>query len=113
MPPRPWHRRIEDILGSNRAVMAHVEGMAYEQFAQDRKTVGAVAYEHGIIGEAVHHLPSETVAANPDIPWHLMRGLRNELFHEYFRVNTKTLWEVATLDLPRLLSPLTTLLEAE
>jgi uncharacterized protein with HEPN domain len=59
-----------------------------------------------IIGEAANHVPDEVEEANPEIPWHLMRAMRNRLLHAYFDVDARILWHIVQNDLPRLLEPL-------
>lgn len=46
----------------------------------------AVLYGLVVVGEAAAHVSKDTTAAIPDVPWHEIRGLRNVLAHEYFRV---------------------------
>lgn len=66
----------------------------------------AVAYNLIIIGEATAALPSHVIDDHPDIPWQLMRGMRNVLAHKYFSTDAEVLWTTATEDLPPLLSQL-------
>jgi uncharacterized protein with HEPN domain len=40
-----------------------------------------------IIGEASSHLPSEAQAHYEDVPWNMMKGIRNILAREYFGVD--------------------------
>ena len=53
-----------------------------------------------IIGEAANHI-SEEVLYDEDnsTPWKLIIGLRNILSHEYFRVDSKTIYQLATKDI--------------
>ena len=41
MPPRDWRIRIEDIIEAAAAIAGYVQGLSYEEFAGDRKTVDA------------------------------------------------------------------------
>jgi uncharacterized protein with HEPN domain len=65
-----------------------------------------------VIGEAARHVPDEVVAANPQIPWARMRGMRNLVVHEYFGVDVDVLWDTVTGNLPALLPLLRDLLDA-
>jgi uncharacterized protein with HEPN domain len=38
----------------------------------------------------------------PEIEWHAIRGIGNILRHEYERVETEVLWQVATSSVPQL-----------
>lgn len=55
-----------------------------------------------VIGEAASHVPAEVVAANPQIPWARMRGMRNLAVHEYFGIDVNVLWDTVTVNLPAL-----------
>ena len=46
--------------------------------------VEACLYNIQIIGEAVSKLPEDIKEKNPQIPWGLIKGMRNRLIHEYF-----------------------------
>ena len=50
MPRREWELRIKDILDAISALRAYTEGMKYEAFVTDRKTVDAVIRNLIVIG---------------------------------------------------------------
>jgi uncharacterized protein with HEPN domain len=75
MPRRDWELRIKDIPDAVRAVQTYTEGMKYEAFVNDRKTVDAVIRNLIVIGEAASHLPDDYARAHPDIPWRDMADL--------------------------------------
>ncbi len=110
MSPRKWPRRIEDILDAVEEIQSFVQGLTYDQFRQDAKTVKAVAADLAIIGEAVGHIPEDVMDAHPDIPWSLMRAMRNRIIHVYFDVDPKIIWDTIQQDLPPLVDPLKKLL---
>jgi uncharacterized protein with HEPN domain len=53
-----------------------------------------------VIGEASSHLPDEVLQRYKDIPWRLMKGIRNILAHEYFGVDLEIIWKTVKEDLP-------------
>jgi uncharacterized protein with HEPN domain len=55
-----------------------------------------------IIGEAANMLTKELRAANPEVPWHLIIGMRHRLVHDYFRIDTAVVAEVVTVHIPEL-----------
>ena len=79
-----------------------VEGMAFEQFAVDRKTLNAVVRSMEIIGEAARNIPAAVREKYGEVPWKRMIGMRNKVIHGYFGVNVKTLWNTVKDDLPPL-----------
>jgi uncharacterized protein with HEPN domain len=69
VPPREWRLRIEDILAAIERVQRYTEGLDPASFLEDEKTVDAVCFCYGVIGEAARHVPDDVVEANPDLPW--------------------------------------------
>jgi uncharacterized protein with HEPN domain len=67
--------------------------MDLASFLADEKTVDAVLFCYGVIGEAARHVPDDIVAANPHLPWSEMRAMRNVIVHECFGVTHETLLE--------------------
>jgi len=100
--------RVEDILEAIANAQAYIAGMRYEDFTDDLKTIRAVAYEIGTIGEAAAQMPESVTQRWPSLPWDKMRAMRNIVFHEYFRVDTAILWQTVTSNFP----PLVPLLRA-
>ena len=55
-----------------------------------------------IIGEAASLIPDEITEQYNEIPWHLMRAMRNRIVHVYFQVDEKLMWDTVQNDLPPL-----------
>jgi uncharacterized protein with HEPN domain len=102
LPPREWRLRVEDILDAVAKIERYVEGLTFEQFHADHKTVDAVVRNLEIIGEAVRHLSANEAGLPGDIPWTDIAGMRNILIHEYFGVDVKIIWHTVVEDLPKL-----------
>lgn len=49
---------LRDILQAFRSAQRFVEGLSYEKFINDRKTISAVVRELEIVGEATKQLPA-------------------------------------------------------
>ena len=55
------------------------------------------------IGELAKHLSDEYKQRTcAEIPWHQIQGLRNVVAHEYGNVDSDSLWETITEDIPQL-----------
>ncbi|HSQ17222.1 MAG TPA: DUF86 domain-containing protein, partial [Anaerolineales bacterium] len=100
MSPRDWSERIQDILDAIVEIQAFTLGMNYEIFKVDAKTIRAVELDFIVIGEAANQLPDDIEEKYPEIPWSLMRAMRNRLVHVYFAVDPKLLWDTIQNDLP-------------
>jgi len=93
---------IEDVIEAMNDAMSFVEGMEYDDFLKDRKTVYAVIRAIEIIGEAVKKIPELVKNRYPQIPWREMAGMRDKLIHEYFGVNLRAVWDTVKQDIPSL-----------
>ena len=71
-------------------------------FDEDRFYGDGIAMYIQQIGESVNDLSDAFLEANPDIPWHQMRGMRNIIAHAYQGVDPDVVWDVLTGDLPEL-----------
>jgi len=66
---------VDDIIGATDDAMGFVEGMSYDEFARDKKTIYAVVRAVEIIGEAVKKIPD---SIRKKYPWRqFAKGLEN------------------------------------
>lgn len=111
MSPRSWQNRVEDILTCAQNIRDYTDGMSFESFLDDPKTIRAIAYEFTTIGEAARVIPAEIQERFPEVPWGKMQGIRNVLVHEYFRLDEEILWKAAQEDIPPLIKVLEQILQ--
>jgi len=50
---------------------------------------------------------------HPEVPWNEIIGMRHKIVHDYLRVDEDIIWQVATVDLPRLVQTLDRLVPPE
>ena len=86
MKKREYRDYLQDIYDAINEVATFIEGMTYEDFLKDKKTINAVIRSIEVIGEASKQLPKAVRDKNPSIPWKKMAGMRNKVIHEYFGV---------------------------
>jgi len=110
-PERSWRIRVEDILASIEKIKEYTQGMNYEQFQADAKTVDAVIRNMEIIGEAAGYIPLEIQEKYPELAWLEMRGMRNIMAHEYFGISLPIIWRAIEKDLTPLADGLNKLLD--
>ncbi|MBS0495429.1 MAG: DUF86 domain-containing protein [Proteobacteria bacterium] len=88
---------------------AFVQGMAQDDFRQDRRTQQAVIMSLIIVGEAATKVMDgypEFAGAHAQVPWRSMRGMRNRIAHGYFDINLDVVWDTVQTALPQLLEQL-------
>ena len=91
---------LEDISQRIEKINLYIEGMTYEDFVKDDKTVSACIREIEVIGEATKQIPKEITQRFDELPWSLMAKMRDKLIPWYFEVDEEIVWNVATLKLP-------------
>ena len=103
MPLRSWKIRISDIIEAIENVREYSDGMTFESFVADHKTIDAVIRNFIVIGEAAAHIPEDIIQMHADIPWREMRDMRNIVVHEYFGVDNRIVWDTVQNNLPPLM----------
>ena len=89
----------------------YTAGMDFDAFLTNVEKQDSVVRRLEIIGEAVKGIPSEVLAAYPDVPWRDIAGARDILVHEYFRVDLAMAWTMVQKDLPTLETQVRRMLE--
>jgi len=101
-PERTYQDYLSDILDAIEKIAQFIQGMTFDQFAQDHKTFFAVIRALEIIGEATKNISAEIRVSHPEIPWRQMAGMRDKLIHDYSGVNLTVVWNAALDELPKL-----------
>jgi len=99
MPERRPSAIIQDILICIDHVQLYTADLSFDDFAKNFMAVEACLYNIQIIGEAVSHLPEDVKAKETNIPWTLIKGMRNRLIHEYFGTDLSLVWDTIKNDL--------------
>ena len=101
-----WEFRIKHILQAIDEILEFVDGMDFDAFVRDTKTLKAVERNIEIIGEAASKVPEAVRNAYPQVPWSAMKGMRNAISHGYDQVEYESVWDVVKFrlaDLKRML----------
>lgn len=105
--------RLRHILDEAGEAMKFVEGISFDDFTKDSKTVHAVFRAIEVIGEAAANISRECKELHPDIPWMDIVGMRNHLIHVYFDIDYETIWKTVETDIPNLIQIITPLLDKD
>ena len=109
--PRNYEDYLQDIHEAIDKIEMFVQGMDYESFAKDDKTIFAVIRGLEIIGEATKKIPERVREQNPGVPWREMAGMRDKLIHDYIGVDTEVVWKTIKEDLRAVKLEISKLLE--
>lgn len=97
---------IADILESCHKILQYTEGLTYDDFLKDSRTIDAVIRNFEIIGEAANRLPEEFKEKYPSIDWHRIRGFRNRIVHDYMGIDFGIVWKIKNTYLTSLIDSL-------
>jgi uncharacterized protein with HEPN domain len=92
--PKDYRIYLDDIIEAIEKIQNYVEGMSFEIFYSDPRTIDAINRNLGIIGEAANRIPLEIKNEHPDIEWHRIIGLRNIIIHDYAKVDLEVIWDI-------------------
>jgi uncharacterized protein with HEPN domain len=90
--------RLADMLEALEKVRGFSSG-GRATFLSDEKTQTAVAYELLKLGEAASHVSKSCRGDHTEFPWSRLIELRNEIVHEYFRIDPDSMWEFVEKEL--------------
>jgi uncharacterized protein with HEPN domain len=93
---------VQDIILAVADIRTDTVGMDFTSFAAKPAIVRSVLYSIAIMGEAAKNISPAFKAAHPAVPWRAIAGIRDRIVHEYFRTNTRRIWDVVTDDIDAL-----------
>ncbi|MFD3430365.1 HepT-like ribonuclease domain-containing protein [Nocardia fluminea] len=93
---------LADIVTAYYRIASYLENLTFADFQKDDLRQDGVIRQLSIIGEAASSLAPETRDAQPEIPWKLVRGMRNMLIHQYFDADLIIVFNAATKSVPEL-----------
>ena len=102
MSKRPIDLLLNDMLESIDRVDQYTQGMSFDAFSNDQKSIDAVVRNLEIIGEAANRLPDDFKERHSSVEWYKVVGLRNRIIHEYFGIDLQIIWQIVHADLPAL-----------
>ena len=94
--------RLLHILEQIDGVEAAIRNVGFAEIKDNFLYERAVERAVQIISEAAKELPQDLREQYPDVHWRPIIGIGNLLRHEYYRIKSRDMWEIATVHLPAL-----------
>jgi uncharacterized protein with HEPN domain len=95
MIERQLRPRLNDVLRCIDLLDQMVSGKTIDHLAGDPILRLAIERAIEIISEAARHIPENVRAEFPDVPWRSIFSVGNVLRHEYDRLDTEVIWDIA------------------
>lgn len=92
-----------DIFHACELIEQFTKGVDLNSFQADVMRQDAIIRRIEIIGEASSNLSDEFKEKHGEIPWALIKGMRNRLVHEYNEVDLELVWTTSQEDIPHLI----------
>lgn len=80
---------LDDILDAAEKATRFTEGLSFDDFEADDRTVFAVVRALEIVGEAAKRVPPSLRGRAAHVPWQEMSGMRDKLIHAYHGVDLR------------------------
>lgn len=96
--------RLSQILVHCEDIAAFLDrcGADREAFCRDRMFFNAVSMSVLQIGELANGLSEAyRTATENEMPWHMIRGMRNALAHTYGQIDEDVMWNTVVNDIPK------------
>jgi uncharacterized protein with HEPN domain len=93
---------VQDIISAIADIRADTTGLNFPTFTGNPTIVRSVLYSIAVMGEAAKNISPAFKTMYPDVPWRAIAGIRDRIVHEYFRTNTRRIWDVVTSDIDEL-----------
>lgn len=93
---------LNDILIHIDLAQRFVEGITFDEFQDDDKTILALTRAVEVIGEATKQVPLTSREQYPHISWKNIIGMRDRIAQVYFGIDLDTVWSTTHEDLPEL-----------
>lgn len=108
--PRDAGLYIEDMIEAAARLASYTDGLGFESFVGDRRTIDAVVRNLEILGEAAKRVPESMRARASEVDWRKIAGMRDVLAHAYFQIDCEIVWDAATSKVPGIVPSLRRLL---
>lgn len=110
---REFNYFLKDILDSIRNIKEYTKDMSFEEFQNNRMVFDATTRNFEIIGEAIFNLSSDLKDKYSQVPWRMIKDMRNAVIHQYWKIDAKIEWDIIETELDTLEEQIVVILEKE
>lgn len=100
--PRSVELYLNDILTAISRIEGYVEGLDEDALATDQLRLDGILHNLTTIGEAIKNIPEEIRNQVPEANWREAIRFRDRVVHHYFSIEHSIIWEIVSIDLPKL-----------
>lgn len=97
-----WRWRVYDLLDALDRIVDYTAPHDRQSFRADEQAADAVLRNLARLGETTKFIPQSQQDRHPQIPWALLRDVRNLVAHDYFGIDLDLVWQTARFELPQL-----------
>ena len=96
-----------------RKALSKVKGKTRLDYDDDEDLRIVLTHLLQVIGEAARGVTPEFQAANPQIPWKAIIGMRHRVVHDYMEVDEDVVWDTVQKELKPLVAELEKMVEQD
>ena len=106
MSDRTDPERIGDMVRHANEAIAVLGDTEFTEFCHNRPLQLMIFYLVAVVGESASKCDPSTLRQYPGILWHQVRGARNHIVHDYYKIDLNTVYEIVVEHLPVLIAAL-------
>ena len=84
----------------------YIKDMDFESFSKNELVLTFAIFSLSQLGELAAKLDDDVRINNPDIPWNVLKSIRNRIVHDYDGVQYRIIWDALINNIPVLINQL-------
>lgn len=100
--PRSIELYLNDILTAISRIEEYVESADENILVDDKLRLDGILFNLTTVGEAVKNIPEDIRSQIPEANWREAIRFRDRVVHHYFSIDPNIVWEIVSIDLPKL-----------
>lgn len=101
------------MLDASQVAYGFIQNKQKQDLEKDIMLSSALLRQLEIVGEAASSISHDFRGRYPEIPWHKIIGMRNRLIHAYFDVDPEIVWSAVTIEIPKIIPLLQSIIDRE